>query len=724
METHAEAVDAGVARRFPTGSQYSTALQNTQLCFRHTDLKNAMPALNAIGMPKPVSGSSATVFSLTTSDGQRIALKCFTRHVSDQGRRYQEISEHLAKIETESLSQPWKIGFEYVSDGILVEGVRYPILKMDWVEGLLLSQWLSIHHQDQTAVMEMAHKFEALVHDLHRNNIAHGDLQHGNLLVAQDRTLRLVDYDGLFVPALSGERGSEIGHRNYQSPRRTLDDFGPDMDNFSAWVIHTSLIAVAADPALWSQLHDADGEYLLLSGDDFSDPSSSTYFPDLLRHPNSVVNASMSQLSVLCEKRLAEIPRLHWSQSSPDIDTELNVPSEDASGDVADTQPGKPSWLDSHLTTNTLEENLSTIAFQGWHLREFLLALLGVLTVTAPVIMGMTGYLHFEAIMLGVLTMSSAFFVSSAAARFKRGEIKTLRNNQRSLNQLLALNAETVADYEKVHEERTRLIADEQDVIEKNTNQNQELTNRLHQSYARIESDRKAASDALNQELCNLRDEKDAAAAERLRPLQQPWVKDRLPSFLLSEAHLSGITSKHVSSLAALNLRTAADIVGIKRVKGGDDALLMTGDGRCVKVPGIGPVKAESLYAWHQECEETARESCPVSLPADDEEEIDGVFEPLFASLLARQTVVNQEAEHRRNEARKELTVIRTRLADTHQEKLAALRARIEDLDLLISEMRRSAGDVYRLNHSQNLLMMSAKKISYLRYLRFLYLRR
>ncbi|MEV7200522.1 hypothetical protein AB0N47_11410 [Streptomyces griseoluteus] len=674
-------------------------------------------------MPKPVSGSAATVFSLTTPDGRRIAVKCFTRHMSDQEHRYQRISEHLAQIDTDSLSQPWKMGFEYVPDGILIEGVRYPVLKMDWVEGLLLSQWLSIHHQDQKSVMDIARKFEDLMHDLHRNNIAHGDLQHGNLLVAQDRTLRLVDYDGLFVPALSGERGNEIGHRNYQSPRRTLDDFGPDMDNFSAWVIHASLIAVAEDPALWSQMHDADGEYLLLSGDDFSDPSSSAYFPDLLRHPNPVVNASMSQLSALCEKHLTEIPRLHSSQSSTDLDTELHVPIEGASGDVADAQPGRPSWLDGHLTRNTLESSFYTRSFQGWHLREFLLALLGVLTVAAPLIMGMTGYLHFGAIALGALTMSSVFFVLSAAARFRRGEIKTLRNNQRSLDQLLALNAETVANYEKVHGERARLRADEQDLIEKNISQNQQLTSQLHQSYARIESDRKAASDALTQELRNLRDEKRAAFAERLRPAQQPWVEKRLPSFLLSEAHLSGITSKHISSLVALNLRTAADIVGIKRVKGGGDALLMTGDGRCVKVPGIGPVKAESLYAWHQECEETARDSCPVSLPANDEAEIEGAFEPLFASVLARQTVVDQEAERRRNGARTELAVIRTRLADTYQEKLAALRARSEDLDLLLSDMRASAADVYRLNQSKNLLTMSARKISYLRYLRFLYLR-
>ena len=41
--------------------------------------------------------------------------------------------------------------------------------------------------------------------DLERHGIAHGDLQHGNLLVAADGTFRLVDYDGMYVPALRGE---------------------------------------------------------------------------------------------------------------------------------------------------------------------------------------------------------------------------------------------------------------------------------------------------------------------------------------------------------------------------------------------------------------------------------------------------------------------------------------------------------------------------------------
>ncbi|MFD5697177.1 protein kinase domain-containing protein [Streptomyces lasiicapitis] len=674
-------------------------------------------------MPKPVSGGSATVFSLISDDGRRTAVKCFTRYVTDQERRYQKISEHLAQVDFESLSQPWKMNFEYISDEILVEGVRYPILMMDWVEGIRLSQWLSIHYQDQTAVAEVAQKFAELVNDLHRSNIAHGDLQHGNLLIAHDRTLRLVDYDGLFVPALAGERGNEIGHRNYQSPRRTLDDFGPEMDNFSAWVIYASLNSVAADPALWSQLHDADGEFLLLSEDDFSDPASSARFPDLLRHPNPVVNASLSQLQLLCEKGFSEIPRLDLNSPSTDVDVEPRVSIESTSEDVADTQPGRPSWLDGHLTTTTTGQHYPVASFQGWHLREFLLAFLGALTITAPLIMGVTNHLDSNAAILGAFVMSFLFFTLSAAARSSRREIEVLRNDQRSLDQLLTLAIEASTSYATVHEERARLISDEQQKIEENIEKNQELTRQLHRTYARIESAKNSALEAVGQELHTLRTEKESVVTDRLRPLQDIWVGERLPSFLISEAHLSGITSKHISSLAALNLHTATDIVGVRRIKGGADALLITGDGRSVKVPGIGPAKADALRSWRHQCEEEARASCLVRLPADEEAEIESMFEPRFSLIAARKMELNEEAERKRSEARQDLAFTRTRIADLHQEELEALRTQRVELDLRIADIRASTAEVHQLKQSRNLLRMSAKRISYLRYLRFLYLR-
>lgn len=674
-------------------------------------------------MPKPVSGSSATVFSLIGADGRkRTAVKCFTRHVSDREYRYQKISEHLAQVDDDSLSQSWKMDFEYLSDGILVDGVRYPILKMNWVDGIHLSKWLSTHHQDQAAVAEIAQKFVELMNDLYRNNIAHGDLQHGNLLVADDRTLRLVDYDGLFVPALAGERGNEIGHRNYQSPRRTLDDFGPDMDNFSAWVIYASLSSVAADPAIWSQMHDAESECLILSGDDFSDPASSAHFPGLLRHPNDEVNASMGQLALLCEDDYGEIPRLDLKLSTG-MDEDLHSLGESAAGGVSDVQPGSPSWLDGHLEMSTAAQNLSVASFRGWYVREFLLALLGVLTIFGPLTAGMTNYLDSHAIIFGFFVMSSLFLTLSAATRSGRSEVAMFRNSQRSLDQLIAFAVEASASYAAANEESARLVENEQERIEGGINQNQELTRHLHRTYARIESTRNSAVEAIDQELRSLRAEKERAVADKLHPFQEPWVREKLPSFLISEAHLSGITSKNIASLVALEIHAASDIVGVKRTKSGEDALLITREGTSVKVPGIGPAKANALYLWRHQCAKEARASCPVRLPAHEEKEIEDIFEHQFESITAQRAIIDEEAERKRIDARRELAVTRTRLADLHQEEIAALRAKQAELDLRIVDIRANAAEVYHLTQTGNLLKIGARNISYLRYLRFLYLR-
>jgi hypothetical protein len=60
---------------------------------------------------------------------------------------------------------------------------------------------------------------------LREAGVAHGDLQHGNVLLVPatdtDRlSLKLVDYDGMFVPALTGAQTGEVGHPAYQHPQR------------------------------------------------------------------------------------------------------------------------------------------------------------------------------------------------------------------------------------------------------------------------------------------------------------------------------------------------------------------------------------------------------------------------------------------------------------------------------------------------------------------------
>ena len=109
-------------------------------------------------------------------------------------------------------------------------------------------------------------------------NIAHGDLQHGNILIHNDEII-LIDYDGMYVPGLNGMKSNELGHRNYQHPGRNEEHFGPYIDNFSAWVILISIAAVSVDASLWNSLGAGEGEEsLLFRQKDFVSPGTSRAF--------------------------------------------------------------------------------------------------------------------------------------------------------------------------------------------------------------------------------------------------------------------------------------------------------------------------------------------------------------------------------------------------------------------------------------------------------------
>ncbi len=95
--------------------------------------------------------------------------------------------------------------------------------------------------------------------------------------------LRLVDYDGMFVPSMSTMIGNELGHRNYQHPLRSSNHFGAFLDNFSAWVIYCSLRAITVDPGLIQDLEVTE-ECLLFRREDFLSPLSSSTFAALERH--------------------------------------------------------------------------------------------------------------------------------------------------------------------------------------------------------------------------------------------------------------------------------------------------------------------------------------------------------------------------------------------------------------------------------------------------------
>ena len=279
---------------WPLNIDFTLAVQNPQLCFADLDLKQAHTSKNSRGRVLLWSGNFATVYKLTNRD-RAWAVRCFTRTPqSDVQQRYMLISEYLSQHQI-----PYLVDFEFLAKGILVKGEWYPILKMDWIEGMEIDRYIGEYIEDSQVLLRLDRQLQQLQKDLQQAGIAHGDLQHGNIMVNDSGELKLVDYDGMYVPALQGNPPSEVGHPNYQPPMRSPKDFSDRLDDFSFAVISLSLRALASEPTLWENFHE-DNKNLIFCQNDFQEPELSPVFQAIAQIPNDETRELCDRLIDRC----------------------------------------------------------------------------------------------------------------------------------------------------------------------------------------------------------------------------------------------------------------------------------------------------------------------------------------------------------------------------------------------------------------------------------------
>ena len=234
------------------------------------------------GQPgKGMSGGFSRVYPVKVGSNT-FAMRCWVRDVGDAKSRYQKISEYLAQA-----NLPYFVDFEYVPEGILVNGIKYPITRMEWANGLPLRAFIAQNLQEADVFRTVATEFQKMVAALHSHDISHGDLQDGNILLNRNGTqvdIKLIDYDSVFVPSLRGYPDSGIvGLPEYQHPRRIAGggQTGEKVDYFSELVIYLSFLSLAEKPELWHRFKDSTGDGLLFSSADFKNPDTSGVFGEL-----------------------------------------------------------------------------------------------------------------------------------------------------------------------------------------------------------------------------------------------------------------------------------------------------------------------------------------------------------------------------------------------------------------------------------------------------------
>ena len=280
---------------WPLNIDFTIAVQNPHLCFSDPDLKQASTAKNSRGRVLLWSGNFATVYKLTQGD-RSWAVRCFTRvPQSDVQQRYSLISKHLQQNPISYL-----VKFEFIAQGILVNGSWYPILKMDWVEGTEIDRYIGEYIDDSQVLLRLERQLQQLRQDLQEIGIAHGDLQHGNIMVDEEGELKLVDYDGMYVPALQGKPPLEVGHPNYQPPQRSPEDFSDRLDEFSFEVISLSLRALANQPDLWKNFHE-DNKNLIFRQNDFQEPDQSPVFQSINQIDDDATRELCDRLILKCQ---------------------------------------------------------------------------------------------------------------------------------------------------------------------------------------------------------------------------------------------------------------------------------------------------------------------------------------------------------------------------------------------------------------------------------------
>ena len=265
---------------FPAAGDYYKAVQAPARCFTVPKLQAAEFVWDSLG-PTLARGSSAVVFQAAV-DGRPQALRCYIREDASSRDRYSALDAYLAGHDL----SPYVSGTTWLDRAITVNRVTWPVLTMDWIDGRTLNEYVDflVTGSNAAALTTLAGRWRELVALLQRSEFAHGDLQHGNVMVDQDGQLRLVDFDGVWIPQLAGQPPpTEFGHPNYQHPVQHVWDRW--LDTFSALVIYLSLVALGRDPGLWLALYNSKN--LLFAKNDFFPPFTTEAWKQLaaLRDP-------------------------------------------------------------------------------------------------------------------------------------------------------------------------------------------------------------------------------------------------------------------------------------------------------------------------------------------------------------------------------------------------------------------------------------------------------
>ena len=257
--------------QYPLISEYVRAIQDASSNL--DKLAHLVPVLDDHGEPYRSSGAFAVVFKMKDEQtGKCYALKCFTEEQEGRAEAYRQIADELEFVDSSYITSVKYLDKEIFVDSSCEED-EFPVLLMDWIDGETMETYIAENYQDNYAMAMLCYRFCKMAAWLRSQPFAHGDIKPDNIMVRPDGSLTLVDYDGMFVPAMKGQKSPTIGTKDFSHPLRTVDDFDETIDDFALASIALSLKAISLKPSLLDEYGAADR--LLFSAEDYRDLSKS-----------------------------------------------------------------------------------------------------------------------------------------------------------------------------------------------------------------------------------------------------------------------------------------------------------------------------------------------------------------------------------------------------------------------------------------------------------------
>ena len=314
--------------QYPLISEYVRAIQDASSNL--DKLAHLVPVLDDHGEPYRSSGAFAVVFKMKDEQtGKCYALKCFTEEQEGRAEAYRQIADELEFVDSSYITSVKYLDKEIFVDSSCEED-EFPVLLMDWIDGETMESYIAENYQDNYAMAMLCYRFCKMAAWLRSQPFAHGDIKPDNIMVRPDGSLTLVDYDGMFVPAMKGQKSPTIGTKDFSHPLRTVDDFDETIDDFALASIALSLKAISLKSSLLDEYGAADR--LLFSAEDYRDLSKSKVLAALQELMNDEeVNTLLSLFLlaktkknlVMCSLRLLEV-------SKPIISQEYNIMLQEA----------------------------------------------------------------------------------------------------------------------------------------------------------------------------------------------------------------------------------------------------------------------------------------------------------------------------------------------------------------------------------------------------------